>query len=49
MLIPVKAQYMTYNNSSVLTSLSNDMSLTSTRLQGGTTPITINVIYSKFK
>lgn len=49
MLIPVKTEYMTYNNSAVLTSVTNDMSLTSTRLQGGSTPITVNVIYSKFK
>ena len=49
MAVPVKTNYITYNNSSVLTSVTNDMSLTSTRLVGGSTPINIEVIYSKFK
>ena len=49
MAVPVKTNYITYNNSSVLTSVTNDMSLTSTRLVGGSTPINIEVIYSKFE
>ena len=48
-VIPVKTDYMSYNSSAVLTSVTNDMSLTSARLQGGNTPISVNVIYSKFK
>ena len=48
-VVPVKTNYVSYNNSSILTSVTNDMSLTSTRLLGGSTPISIDVIYSKFK
>lgn len=48
MLVPVHTNYITYNQSTVLTEVTNDMSLTSTRLIGGSTPISIQVIYSKF-
>ncbi len=48
-VIPVKTNYITYNNSSILTSVTNDMSLTSAKLVGGSTPVQIDVIYSKFK
>lgn len=48
-LVPVTTNYISYNNSSILTSVTNDMSLTSTKLVGGSTPINIDVIYSKFK
>ncbi len=49
MLIPVTTTYTTFDQTSVLSGVSNDMSLTSTRLVGGDTPITISVIYSSFK
>lgn len=52
-LVPVSPFYMTYQSTQVLTRLSNDMSFTSTRLVGGAknphAPITVNVIYSKYK
>lgn len=52
-LVPVSPFYMTYQQTQVLTRLSNDMSFTSTRLVGGAknphAPITVNVIYSKYK
>ena len=52
-LIPVKASYTTVSTSTVLTSITHDMSLTSTKLVGGpgnpNSPIKIGVIYSKFK
>lgn len=49
LIVPVKTTYTTYNKSSILTNVSNDMSLTSTRLVGGNTKLQISVIYSKFK
>ena len=53
LLVPVSTSYTTnssyYSSSSILTNVTNDMSLTSTRLVGGTTPLSISVIYSKFK
>lgn len=52
MLIPVSTVYSTISSSSVLSKVSHDQSLTSVRLARGTaaaSPITINVIYSKFK
>ena len=50
-IMPVKANYVTMSNMSILTSVSNDMSLTSTRLVGGygQQQLQLNVIYSKFK
>ena len=49
MLVPVTTSTTTSSASTtILTSVSHDMSLTSTRLMGGTTPIVINVIYSRF-
>lgn len=52
MLVPVSTVYSTISSSKVLSKVSHDLSITSTRLVKGTTtdsPITINVIYSKFK
>ena len=49
MLVPVSTTTTTSSsNTSILTGVAHDMSLTSTRLQGGATPIAINVIYSRF-
>lgn len=50
-IMPVIANYVTMSNMSILTSVSNDMSLTSTRLVGGygQQQLQLNVIYSKFK
>ena len=53
-VIPVSVTTTTSsNNSTVISDISHDMSLTSTRLIGGianlNTPITISVIYSKFE
>jgi len=52
-LIPVKASYTTINQTQILTKVEHDMSMTSTRLVGGSgnthTPVKISVIYSKFK
>ncbi|MBP5506609.1 MAG: DUF4270 domain-containing protein [Prevotella sp.] len=49
MLVPVTTTSTTTSTSStILTGGSHDMSLSSTRLIGGTTPIIINVIYSRF-
>lgn len=52
LLIPVKAQYTSYNSASLLTSISHDMSLSSVKLVGGSEnpngDIEISVIYSKF-
>ncbi|SFG12346.1 protein of unknown function [Prevotella sp. KH2C16] len=52
-LIPVNAAYTTVNSSTILTSVTHDMSLTSTKLVGGLnnpgSPIKIGIIYSKFK
>ena len=49
MLVPVTTtSTKTSTNSTILTGVSHDMSLTSTRLVGGTTPIVISVIYSRF-
>lgn len=50
LLVPVKTTSTTYSSSTLLTDVRNDMSLTSTRLQGGkNSPIKIHVIYSKFE
>jgi hypothetical protein len=49
MLVPVTTNYTTYNYSTLLTEVANNMALTSTRLVGGSTPVQINVIYSKFE
>ena len=53
-LVPITPSYRTYSSyygssSSTLTSISYDMSLSSTRLVGGDTPIELSVIYSKFR
>lgn len=49
MLVPVSTTTaLSSSSSTILTNVSHDMSLTSTRLMGGNTPITINVIYSRF-
>lgn len=48
MLVPVSTTTVTYNNTTRIVGIHNDMSLTSTRLVGGNTPIAINVIYSRF-
>lgn len=51
-IVPVTTSYATVNSSSVLSSVSYDMSITSTRLERGTegndSPIKLSVIYSKF-
>ncbi len=51
-IIPVNAEYVTVGQSQVLAKISHDMSLTSTRLVGGSAnphqTIKISVIYSKF-
>lgn len=50
LLVPVNTTTTTYSSSTLLTNVTNDMSLTSTRLKGGkNTPIKIHVIYSKFE
>lgn len=53
LLIPVTANYTTYNSSSIVSRISHDMSLSSIRLVGGEDSaygeITMSVIYSKFK
>ncbi|MBO4849495.1 MAG: DUF4270 domain-containing protein [Prevotella sp.] len=50
LLIPVTTTTTSYSNTTILSDVRNDMSLTSTRLQGGSsTPIEIHVIYSKFE
>ncbi|MBR7053369.1 MAG: DUF4270 domain-containing protein [Prevotella sp.] len=50
LLVPVTTTTTTYSNTTILSDVRNDMSLTSTRLKGGrNTPIEIHVIYSKFK
>lgn len=52
-IIPVQTTYITISSSSKLTRVVNDMSITSTKLIKGTdeskSPLTISVIYSKFK
>lgn len=49
-IIPVTATYTTIDQRSVLTKVTHDMSLTSTKLVGGpNTKNQITVIYSKFK
>lgn len=52
LLIPVKANYTTYNSTSIVSRISHDMSLSSIRLVGGEESaygdITLSVIYSKF-
>ena len=51
LLIPVKADYTSLQSSTVLSSVSHDMSLTSVRLVGGSESrngnVTVSVIYSK--
>ena len=47
-LVPVSVS--TSTSTGIVTSISNDMSLTSTRLAGGSaTPVNISVVYAKFK
>lgn len=52
-LVPVATTYTTVNRSTMLTSLTHDMALTSSKLVGGpnnpNAPLKISVIYSKFK
>lgn len=52
-IVPVSTTYTTIGQSSYLTKVEHDMSMTSTRLVGGSenpySPIKISVIYSKFK
>ncbi len=53
MLIPVKPQYSTTTNSYGLTvkqllRVRNDLSLSSAKLEGGTTPLKLSVVYSRF-
>lgn len=51
-VIPVNTAYTASSNAQVLSKVTNDMSLSSTRLEGGKNnpeAIKINVIYSKFK
>lgn len=51
-VIPVVTSYSTVSGTQVLSKVTNDMSLSSTRLQGGKDnpeAIKLNVIYSKFK
>lgn len=48
-LIPVTALYYTNQSSKILMSVVHDMSLSSTRLEGGNNPQRISVIYSHFK
>lgn len=52
-IIPVAPTYVTLGKTLILSKVAHDMSLTSTRLVGGSanahSPITINVIYSRFK
>lgn len=51
LIMPVKANYVTMAQMTILTSVTNDMSLTSARLVGGFNQpqLQLNVIYSKFK
>ena len=50
LLVPVSTTITSYSSSTLLTNVCNDMSLTSTRLQGGKySPIKIHIIYSKFE
>ena len=49
LVMPVKANYVTMGNMTILTSVTNDMSLTSARLVGGVNKLQVSVIYSKFK
>ncbi len=52
-IIPVTVTYSAVSNSNEITKISHDMSMTSTKLVGGSNnpyePIKISVIYSKFK
>ncbi len=51
-VVPVSTITTTVNQSAYITSVVHDMSLTSTRLVGGsgtTRPVRLTVIYSKFK
>lgn len=52
-IIPVTATYTTISQTQILTKIEHDMSMTSTKLVGGSenthSPIKISVIYSKFK
>lgn len=49
LIIPVKSTTVTTNSKTVTSGIYHDMTLKSTKLVGGDTPIKINVIYSKFK
>lgn len=48
-IIPVTTSTMTISSSTYLTGIYHDMSIKSTKLEGGNTPIKITVVYSKFK
>lgn len=48
LLVPVVATYSTTSSSSVLTKVVHDMSLSSTKLLGGDTKLSMSVVYSKF-
>jgi len=47
-LVPIQTTYVTIRSSSTLTKVYNDLTLSSTRLVGGDTPIKMSVVYSKF-
>jgi hypothetical protein len=48
-IIPVTTSSMTISSTTYLTGVYHDMSIKSTKLVGGNTPIKITVVYSKFK
>jgi len=48
-IIPVTTSTMTISNSTYLTGIYHDLSIKSTKLVGGKTPIKLTVVYSKFK
>ena len=48
-IIPVTTSTMTISNNTYLTGIYHDMSIKSTKLVGGNTPIKLTVVYSKFK
>ncbi|WP_018462284.1 DUF4270 domain-containing protein [Segatella paludivivens] len=48
-IIPVTTSTMTISSNTYLTGIYHDMSIKSTKLVGGSTPIKLTVVYSKFK
>ena len=48
-IIPVTTSTMTISSSTYLTGIYHDLSIKSTKLVGGKTPIKLTVVYSKFK